>query len=76
MLLTARRTALYDALLALTPYFDPAVREAAYRAAPQDVTPAPELRAPSLVPLSLALASPAVQNVRAYDRAHIEGSPS
>ncbi|MFE9802051.1 DUF6545 domain-containing protein [Streptomyces goshikiensis] len=33
VLLTARRTALYDAILALTPYCDPAVRETAYRAA-------------------------------------------
>jgi hypothetical protein len=33
VLLTGRKTALYDALLALTPYCDPAVRETAYRAA-------------------------------------------
>ncbi|MEU8966847.1 MAB_1171c family putative transporter [Streptomyces sp. NPDC048491] len=33
ILLTARRTALYDAILALSPYCDPAVREAAYQRA-------------------------------------------
>ncbi|MYW14611.1 MAB_1171c family putative transporter [Streptomyces sp. SID161] len=33
VLLTGRKTALYDALLALTPYCDPAVRDFAYRAA-------------------------------------------
>ncbi|MFD7401991.1 DUF6545 domain-containing protein [Streptomyces sp. NPDC059866] len=33
MLLTGRKTVLYDAILALTPYCDPAVREAAYRTA-------------------------------------------
>lgn len=33
VLLTARKTALYDAILALTPYCDPAVREMAYHAA-------------------------------------------
>ncbi|MFI9601330.1 MAB_1171c family putative transporter [Streptomyces sp. NPDC052043] len=33
VLLTARRTALYDALLTLSPYCDPAVRAAAYEAA-------------------------------------------
>jgi hypothetical protein len=33
VLLTARKTALYDAILALTPYCDPAVREMAHRAA-------------------------------------------
>ncbi|MFF1558748.1 MAB_1171c family putative transporter [Streptomyces sp. NPDC058279] len=33
LLLTGRKTALYDALLALTPYCDQAVREAAFRAA-------------------------------------------
>ncbi|MFI8090738.1 MAB_1171c family putative transporter [Streptomyces sp. NPDC086080] len=33
VLLTGRRTALYDAILALAPYCDPAVREAAFRAA-------------------------------------------
>ncbi|MCH0563105.1 MULTISPECIES: DUF6545 domain-containing protein [unclassified Streptomyces] len=33
VLLTSRKTALYDALLALTPYCDPAVRDAAHRAA-------------------------------------------
>ncbi|MFF1272584.1 MAB_1171c family putative transporter [Streptomyces marokkonensis] len=33
VLLTGRRTALYDALLALTPHYDPAVREAALRTA-------------------------------------------
>ncbi|MFE9773767.1 MAB_1171c family putative transporter [Streptomyces sp. NPDC005931] len=36
VLLTGRRTALYDAILALTPYCDPAVREAAHRAALND----------------------------------------
>ncbi len=108
VLLTARRTALYDALLALTPYFDPVVRDMAYRAAlrtgddessaavtadasmilvarerqrtnpedRQDATRTSELRAPSLVPLSLALASPVVQDVREYYRAPVEGSPS
>ncbi|WP_314252277.1 MAB_1171c family putative transporter [Streptomyces sp. DSM 40907] len=108
MLLTARRTALYDAILTLTPYFDPAVREMAYRTAlrtggddssaavtadatmilvarerqrthPEhlQVTPRiPELRSENLVPLSLALASPVVQNVREYYRAPVEGSPS
>lgn len=108
MLLTARRTALYDAILALTPYFDPVVRERAYRTAlrtggdessaavaadatmilvarerqrthpehRQDATPISELRAQNLVPLSLALASPVVQNVREYYRAPVEGSPS
>ncbi|MEH0433862.1 hypothetical protein QBB34_47725 [Streptomyces stelliscabiei] len=33
MLLTGRKTALYDAMQALTPYCDPAVRATAYRAA-------------------------------------------
>ncbi|NUV61582.1 MAB_1171c family putative transporter [Streptomyces sp. CAI-85] len=33
VLLTGRKTALYDAILALTPYCDPTVREAAYLAA-------------------------------------------
>ncbi|GAA2622781.1 MULTISPECIES: DUF6545 domain-containing protein [Streptomyces] len=33
MLLTGRKTALYDAILALTPHCDPAVRESAHRAA-------------------------------------------
>ncbi|MFF1411565.1 DUF6545 domain-containing protein [Streptomyces sp. NPDC058289] len=33
VLLTARKTALYDAILALAPYCDPAVRETAYHAA-------------------------------------------
>ncbi|MEU0196495.1 MAB_1171c family putative transporter [Streptomyces afghaniensis] len=33
VLLTGRKTALYDAILALTPYCDPAVREAAYHTA-------------------------------------------
>ncbi|MFJ5265294.1 MAB_1171c family putative transporter [Streptomyces sp. NPDC088387] len=33
LLLTGRKTALYDAILALAPYCDPAVREAAHRAA-------------------------------------------
>ncbi|OIJ93598.1 hypothetical protein BIV23_37235 [Streptomyces monashensis] len=33
MLLTGRKTALYDAILALTPYCDSAVREFAYRSA-------------------------------------------
>lgn len=33
VLLTGRRTALYDAILALTPYYDPAIREHAYRIA-------------------------------------------
>ncbi|MET9151926.1 MAB_1171c family putative transporter [Streptomyces griseoflavus] len=33
VLLTGRKTALYDAILALTPYCDPAVREAAHRTA-------------------------------------------
>ncbi|MEU5191762.1 DUF6545 domain-containing protein [Streptomyces klenkii] len=33
VLLTARKTVLYDAILALTPYYDPVVRKAAYRAA-------------------------------------------
>ncbi|MCB5179729.1 MAB_1171c family putative transporter [Streptomyces antimicrobicus] len=36
VLLTGRRTALYDAVLALAPYCDPAVREAAHRAALRD----------------------------------------
>ncbi|MGW0822577.1 MAB_1171c family putative transporter [Streptomyces sp. NPDC002845] len=36
MLLTGRKTALYDAIHALTPYCDPAVRDAAYRAALRD----------------------------------------
>lgn len=108
MLLTARRTALYDAILALTPYFDPAVRDMAYRAAlrtggdessasvaadasmilvarerqrthpehRQDATPLSELRAQNLIPLSLALASPVVQNVREHYRVPVEGSPS
>ncbi|RSN14809.1 hypothetical protein DMH25_07650 [Streptomyces sp. WAC 01325] len=35
VLLTARKTALYDSLLALTPYCDPAAREAAYHQARQ-----------------------------------------
>ncbi|WP_189986226.1 MAB_1171c family putative transporter [Streptomyces capoamus] len=33
VLLTGRKTALYDTILALSPYFDPDVREAAYQAA-------------------------------------------
>ncbi|MFB8773842.1 MAB_1171c family putative transporter [Streptomyces broussonetiae] len=36
VLLTGRKTMLYDALLALTPYYDAAVREAAYHAALRD----------------------------------------
>ncbi|QIJ64445.1 MAB_1171c family putative transporter [Streptomyces sp. JB150] len=36
LLLTGRRTALYDAILALTPYCDPALRERAYRRALSD----------------------------------------
>lgn len=36
VLLTGRKTALYDAVLALAPYFDPAVREAALHAALAD----------------------------------------
>ncbi|MGW0190510.1 MAB_1171c family putative transporter [Streptomyces sp. NPDC003362] len=36
VLLTGRRTALYDAILALSPYCDADVREAAYRAAVRD----------------------------------------
>ncbi|MFD7926888.1 hypothetical protein, partial [Streptomyces sp. NPDC059742] len=42
----------------------------------QDATPLSELRAHSLVPLSLSLASPVVQNVRAHYRAPVRGSPS
>lgn len=33
LLLTSRKTALYDAMLALSPYCDPAIRDAAYRSA-------------------------------------------
>ncbi|WNM32767.1 MAB_1171c family putative transporter [Streptomyces sp. Li-HN-5-11] len=36
VLLTGRKTALYDAIRALAPYCDPAVRESAYRAALRD----------------------------------------
>lgn len=36
LLLTSRKTALYDAVLALAPYCDPDVREAAYRRALRD----------------------------------------
>ncbi|WP_404959628.1 DUF6545 domain-containing protein [Streptomyces sp. 147326] len=98
VLLTARKTALYDALLTLTPYCDPAVREVAYRAAlckdddvfsaavtadaamlliarerqravpeqPRDATYGSAWRARDLVPLSLALTSPVVQDIHEH----------
>ncbi|MFF7144799.1 MAB_1171c family putative transporter [Streptomyces nodosus] len=108
MLLTSRKTALYDALLALTPYCDPAVRDMAHRAAlrrrdakvsaaacadaamivaavarqrsdPErlhDSTNTSAWRSKDLIPLSLALASPVVQDLLAHRRAPAESSPS
>ncbi|MFH8342543.1 MAB_1171c family putative transporter [Streptomyces sp. AM6-12] len=106
MLLMSRKTALYDAILALAPHCDPAVRDAAYRTALSrcpDEEPAaasadaamivvalerqhadPERlpagggssawRPGDLVPLSLALASPLVQEFRAHHRFPAESS--
>ncbi|MFJ3880824.1 MAB_1171c family putative transporter [Streptomyces sp. NPDC090077] len=108
MLLMSRKTALYDAMLSLTPYCDPAVRDVAYQAAlrcRQDEASAaasadaamivvalerqhadPEQlqgsagssawRSKDLIPLSLALASPVVQNLREHDRSPAESSRS
>ncbi|MFI0141832.1 MAB_1171c family putative transporter [Streptomyces luteogriseus] len=97
VLLTGRKTALYDAILALAPYCDPAVREAAYRTAlrnedesqaavtadaamilvarerqrtmPEqlpETTHALTRRAPDLIPLSQALASPVLNDLREH----------
>ncbi|MEW2623251.1 MAB_1171c family putative transporter [Streptomyces sp. NPDC048106] len=98
MLLMSRKTALYDAILALAPYCDPAVRDAAYRTAlsrcPDETSASASAdaamivialerqhadpdqvpggagtsawRSKDLVPLSLALASPVVQDLRAH----------
>ncbi|MEV7503245.1 MAB_1171c family putative transporter [Streptomyces sp. NPDC093018] len=106
MLLMSRRTALYDAILALAPYCEPAVRDAAHRAAlsrcPDEASAAasadaamivvaverrrahPDLmpdapgstvwRSKDLVPLSLALDSPVVQDFRAHHRLPAESS--
>jgi hypothetical protein len=108
LLLTSRKTALYDAILALTPYFDPAVRDAAYHSALRsgdnegtaaatadaamimvalerqltapkehhDHTHPTPWRSQDLIPLSLAISSPVVQNIHAHHRAPAESSPS
>jgi hypothetical protein len=96
--LTGRKTAIFDALLSLAPYFDPAERERALRAAlllgedaaaaattadaamivaasrrqpsagaaPADPADAQRWRTRDLLPLSKALASPVIQDVRQH----------
>ncbi|MGW1171933.1 MAB_1171c family putative transporter [Streptomyces sp. NPDC002550] len=108
MLLMSRKTALYDAILSLTPYCDPGVREAAYQAALrchqdevsagasadaamivmalerlnanpeplQSSTSSSAWRSKDLIPLSLALASPVVQDLREDHRSPAESSRS
>ncbi|MDL5199609.1 DUF6545 domain-containing protein [Streptomyces sp. ALI-76-A] len=107
VLLTSRKTALYDAILALSPHCDSVVREAAYQTllhageneASAAVTADAAMilvarkrqltgvenhdrahlmawRSQDLVPLSLALASPAVRNLHEHHHLHVESGPS
>ncbi|MGW3308322.1 MAB_1171c family putative transporter [Streptomyces sp. NPDC001073] len=104
--LTGRKTAIFDALLALAPYFDTAVRERALRAAllagedataaatiadaamimvaskrqpspaaaPADPADAQRWRTRDLLPLSKALGSPVIEDVRQHHGAPAESS--
>ncbi|MET9441040.1 MAB_1171c family putative transporter [Streptomyces sp. NPDC006610] len=72
VLLTWRRTALYDALLALGPYCDPAVRDAAHRAARRHG--AEEPRAAAIADAAMILAAREKQRARP-DQVHDPAQP-